>query len=358
MTSMMCRAALAARSVGILALCGNLLSPPPVYAQEVPAVSLEWIDSLCPVPGGAGFLVGRVEGEQPGDALALLKAPGGTRAPFTSATAVYTPWSDRLAGIRWESELEYGDHMQDWRDALGATLEEGGWSWREEIDFGDGPGWSAMAFEKPVLIDGEERTFIFRFDTFDKYSADCGEAEMLALFKREQLWELEPGSPRPADPGPPQDEAAYLARFDCEDPELVEAFAKAQTVEVAGPLAESLASPPIPYNAQQQYQERLGIWLFWTILQSGKTTEDDLTTVLINTEDGPAIDYEERLSSMVGGMEAIFEGLDNGDGAKTCAGYRAMMQSSVTEAKQQTAKQIARNASLIAEAQRLGVAID
>ena len=358
MTSRFRRAGRAARIAGTVALGVSAMVPAPALAQSAPQVSAAWIESLCPAPFSNEFALGKTEEEQAASALALFESPGKARAPFTSGSGVYTPWSRRLAGLSWESELEYGDHMQDWRDALGATLEEGGWSWREEIDFGDGPGWSAMAFEKPVLIDGEERTFIFRFDTFDKYSADCGEAEMLALFKREQLWELEPGSPRPADPGPPQDEAAYLARFDCEDPELVEAFAKAQTVEVAGPLAESLASPPIPYNAQQQYQERLGIWLFWTILQSGKTTEDDLTTVLINTEDGPAIDYEERLSSMVGGMEAIFEGLDNGDGAKTCAGYRAMMQSSVTEAKQQTAKQIARNASLIAEAQRLGVAID
>ena len=358
MTSRFRRAGIAARIAGTAALGVSASVPAPVLAQPAPQISAAWIDSLCPALSANEFVLGRTEEEQPAGALVLLKAPGEARAPFSSGSGVYTPWSGRLAGLSWESELEYGDHMEDWRVALAETLAANGWEQREDTMFGAGPGWSALAFGKTEIVGGSERTLVFRFDTFDKYSADCGEAEMLALYQREVAGELEPGSPRPVDPGPPASETEYLARFDCADPEVIAGFAAAGSTEVAGPFAESLISGEMPYDAQQQYEERLGTWLGWVLLASGKISDEDFFKLTREADDVVERDFEADLMGMIGSLEDSFKGLEDNDGARACTGYRTMLESGVAATKASYNRHRRINAAMIGEAGRLGIDID
>lgn len=358
MTSPFRRADIAARIAGIFALGVTAQVPAPALAQSAPQVSAAWIESLCPAPFSNEFALGKTEEEQAASALALFESPGEARAPFTSGSGVYTPWSRRLAGLSWESELEYGDHMEDWRVALAETLAANGWEQREDTTFGAGPGWSALAFEKTEIVGGNERTLVFRFDTFDKYSVDCGEADMLALYQREVGGELEPGSPRPVDPGPPASETEYLARFDCADPEVVARFAAAGSTEVAGPYAGTLISGDMPYDAQEQYEQRLGTWLGWMLLASGKISDEDFFELTREADDVVELDFEANLMGMIGSLENSFKGLEENDGARACTGYRTMLESGIAATKASYNRHRRINAAMIAEAGRLGIDID
>ena len=346
------------KSVGYLAVFATIFVPQALLAQPAPPVPKGWIESLCPTAAGTAFVIGASEADQPAAAMELLRNPGDKRAPFSAGSIVYTPWSKRVAGLSWESDLEYGDRSQEWNDVVTASLEEDGWSRRSDTEFGSSPDWDAVAYEKAFFHDGNERTLIFRLYTSGRYAADCGDADMLALYQREVVGDLEPGSPRPIDPGAPIEEAVFFARFDCQKPELITAFGKAGSVAVAGPLAESLISDDLPYEAQEDYEQRLGKWLEWKLLNSGKIEPEEIDSLYREADPGMGMPFEENFFEMVGGMEAVFEGLEEEDGAKTCSGYRSVLQNGIDTTKAQAERYRRLNAALIAQANRLGIDID
>lgn len=306
------------------AMAAAVLNPAPVLAQGGVPPDLSQIESLCPDIGTTGIAIGQMRDGAGSGALADLDDKA-RLAGFDDAEPVFTHWSNRLAAIEYHLAVNEDQSLEVLREALIRQFDDAGWQRSEPAESAISLGFDVLAYRRPVASGGGEAALVVEFDTAGVLALRCGDPDLLALNDRELQGELEPGSPRPVPPLIVPARGAWLAGLDCDDPQIVARFAEAGNAETAGALAEELTGDD--YSSASRYEQRLRTWLQWTLLSSGKVTQDELWQIEEDTSPLETGAMEEELLALLDTGGDIFGALDAGDPEKLCKGYRLALES-------------------------------
>lgn len=326
----------------------------PLSAQQRVIPDAGQVEQLCPQIGLNSYRLGTPETSE--DWAALHEIEPLAPAPLDDATLLYTTWSNRLAGIRWQGAGFEGMEHFAWLDGVSQALESAGWQ-----PHGKGDGlFEAVEYRKAIATADGQRTFAVQLTNHGNFELTCGDAALLDLSAAEAVGDLADGSPRPVPP-PPEwatEADAWLTRFDCENKTLVAQFAAlTQLNQTAGAVVASLGEPP-NLTAEIDYQRRLTTWLRWTIRTSGKVSEEDFGEIEDRAVTGSSLGSAENVVDPLMAVAALIEADKAETGKDRCTATRAFFASTRLSVVQSASRSARANAIRIEEARKLGIAVD
>ncbi|WP_324260925.1 hypothetical protein U4960_12295 [Altererythrobacter sp. H2] len=339
-------------ALALAALALPLTTPASAQGRFIPDV--EQIELLCPQIGLNGYLLGAVETSAHWAELAEVETQA--PAPLVDASLIFTTWSNRLAAIEWQGPGFEGMEHFPWLDGISEELEAAGWSLHGEEDGLFEP----VEYRKEIATADGPRTFAVKAASNGNFELTCGDAALLDLSAAEALGDLAEGSPRPLPP--PADWAnvadSWLARFDCDDDTLLARLDQVEKLDQTAPVVIAHIGQPPDLGAEGDYQRRLEMWLRWKIRTSGKLSFEESLEI-----EDRAVSYDSRESAedvtdFLLTATALIEAQKGGDGKARCTAARSLF-AGARESGEREARRIARaNAVRIAEARKLGIAID
>jgi hypothetical protein len=332
----------------------------PSMAQDAPkpAITAELVSRLCPVSGMPGLKLGATREEQPPELLRILRRLPASFKPFTEAELETTSWSGKVAAITYRAASPDGDVNDALLEGFDAPMIAAGWE-PVVLDRTVTPlsVLGGRTLEREILGPDGSRKLLLEFDASGALALRCGDPALLELDQRERDGTLEPGSPRPVAPA--YDPALRLPEPSaCQSPALQRLTVENEKLEEEAPELVPFLAATTQESDRAQFGKRLGTWLEWKLLGSGKV--DDNRLVALRTAAAKSnVDGEMRLMMQflaIGGELA--EARERGDALKSCEGLRKLMAFEHDKSRQQVAYWDRVNAALEAEAKRLGIGLE
>lgn len=341
-------------------VAASLLTPISAPAQALEPIATPQIEFLCPLPAIANLSLGSTQASQDIVMLENLKrlrklAPH--FAPFTEADLEITPWSRRVAGATYLAESPDGTTNQKWAATFEQSLLESGWlsvppkeprsSWMVE----------PRSFEKQMDTPLGRRTVLIEFDTPGALVLRCGEQKLLEVQKNERDGVLEPGSPRPFAPARSKP-LAQATDADCENATLLEAFKEPGIVDEANPAVQAFVAHAQDVADQRLYGGRLLTWLKWTLLASGRVSEERIWQIQDEAAPQDMDAIASGVTDLLGSLNGMADAQEQANPKAICRALLRVMAWQAKSDEADIAYQAKRAKALENEALKLNVNID
>ncbi|OZA93567.1 MAG: hypothetical protein B7X57_04605 [Erythrobacter sp. 34-65-8] len=345
---------ISAKASALAGLALTLSLPTPALAQGCFIPDAEQIELLCPGIGIGEPSLGAIRSaEHQAVADALDKqAP----YPLTEAALDYTVWSMRLASVTWRGAGFEGMEDFPWLSGISEALEQEGWTL---IHAGERL-FPTAEYRKTFATGDGAREFAVVLSSSGNFELTCGDAALMELSEAEAEGRLAEGSPRPVPPSANWQEQAdtWLARFDCGDPALVAGFAGLTELgRTADVVTERIGHPP-DLSAEADYQNQLATWLKWKIQVSGKVSVEQGRAIEDRASADPGAQAHDDLAALVIAVGSLAEAEEGGDGAARCTAARSLFTQMRKFGEHEAARTARANQVRMAEARKLGIAVD
>ena len=323
-------------------------------AQERVIPDVGQIEQLCPQIGLNGFRLGAVEASAHWADLAGIEAQA--PAPLDNASLLYTAWSNRLAAITWDGPGFDGMENFPWAEGIAERLEGAGW-----VLHGEGDSlFEPAEYRKEIATADGPRTFAVTFASNGNFELTCGDAALLDLSAAEAVGDLPDGSPRPLPPpaGWAGEADAWLARFDCADPAFIAQFAGMSELDETAAIVVARIGEPPAMAREGDYQRRLATWLAWKIRGSGKLSDEEFRALEERAVTYDRDEAQEDFAAFITAAAALIEARESGDGVSRCTAAHGLFADARASGEREAARTARANAIRMAEARKLGIAID
>ena len=328
---------------------------PAAFAQVPPVPPVAAIEALCPGQSGNPMQFGTAEESMDAATLSVVRVQA-QAAGFEKVETRFTAWSDKLLGIELGRDVPDGAALDQWGDDFHDQITAAGWTVGEEPFMA---GYQTR-YEKVFAGNAQPRRLAIEVSLHGisrGVTLLCADAALQLEDQNETDGVLAEGSPRPTRPPPQPKLDEFLARLDCEDPELLGAFAKALNLEDAAALVETRLTPE-EVTAQADYQYKLVTWLRWKLRGSGAIDEDTLWGIEEDVREQHPLNFEEDLFAMARIVEEVTEAEKAKDPAKLCGGYKGMVAYLFAQSAREERRHAALAAAFEAEAQRRSLSLD
>ena len=324
-------------------------------AQVPPVPSVSSVEALCPGQEGNPLQFGTPEDALDPASLARLEERA-RAAGFEKVEPQFTSWSGKMLGVELIRDVPDGAALDQWGESFHDRLTKAGWIVSEDTFMAG----AEAHYEKEIAGDAEPELLAIEVSLHGVrrgITILCADAGLQVENQDEIDGVLAEGSPRPVPPPPQPALEEFLARLDCEDPALLDAFAKAMNLDDAGALVETRLAPE-EVTAQADYQFRTVTWLRWRMLGSGKVPESVLWDIEEQVREQHPLNFEDDLLAMAKILEEVMEAEKAKDPAKLCAGYKGMVAYLFNQSAHEERSNSALAVAYEAEAARRGIPLD